>query len=200
MLFEALSAIVDSLAFGIIICDPTGLVLFANRVADQLAGAGHGIMFATSPSGRVLTASKPAERRAFGDLIKEAASGSESGIRLSAHESFALVIAAPIELRADDSIQQAVQVLIAAEQKLTAAVESRLISIFKLSPTQAALAVALYNGETLAAFAGSRNNKLTTVRSHLSRIFLKTGTRNQADLMRLISTVPHLAYNTRTAR
>lgn len=196
-MFDALYAIVDSLAFGIVICDSAGLVLFANRLAEQFGEVGHGIIFTTSQSGRALVASVPAERRAFGDLIKSAISGVESGMRLSANGGFALAVVTPIEVRSENSLKQAVQVTIAAEQKLTAAVESRLISIFKLSPTQAALAAALYNGESLVTFAKSRNNKLTTVRSHLSRVFAKTGTRNQIELMRLIATVPHIEHRTR---
>lgn len=68
--------------------------------------------------------------------------------------------------------------------------EERLMTLFSLSPTQAALAVAIYNGESLSDFAKTRRNKLTTIRSHLRNIFTKTGARNQVDLVRLISALP----------
>ncbi len=62
--------------------------------------------------------------------------------------------------------------------------------MFGLSPSQASLALALYNGSTVEAFAETRGVKISTVRSHLAQTLAKTGTANQRDLVRLIGMLP----------
>jgi DNA-binding CsgD family transcriptional regulator/PAS domain-containing protein len=69
-----------------------------------------------------------------------------------------------------------------------AAPKARIAELFELSPTEAALAVELVRGRTLAEAAEAINITEQTARSYSKRIFSKTGTRRQADLVRLILT------------
>lgn len=55
-----------------------------------------------------------------------------------------------------------------------------------LTPTEGLLAAALAEGATVAGFARSRGSSEHTVRTHLKRILDKTGTRRQADLVRVV--------------
>lgn len=66
--------------------------------------------------------------------------------------------------------------------------KARIAELFELSPTEAALVVELVHGRTLAEAAANINITEQTARSYSKRIFNKTGTRRQAELVRLILT------------
>lgn len=77
--------IIDVLAFGIVLCDHSGRVVFTNRIAEHLAAISCGITFLTSsPSARRLTAAVLGERQSLEQMIEDvAASGVESGTQLT---------------------------------------------------------------------------------------------------------------------
>ncbi len=58
--------------------------------------------------------------------------------------------------------------------------------IFSLTPAEARLAVRLASGEALEDIAQQTSASIETVRTHLKRIFSKTGTRRQGELISLI--------------
>lgn len=60
--------------------------------------------------------------------------------------------------------------------------------LYGLSPKEAGLAVALANGQTLGEAAEALGLSLETARNYSKRIFVKTDTRGQADLVRLVLT------------
>lgn len=61
--------------------------------------------------------------------------------------------------------------------------------LFGLTPTEAALAVRLSRGESLRDITGSMMISYETARTHLRRIFGKTGLNDQADLISFLSRV-----------
>ena len=64
---------------------------------------------------------------------------------------------------------------------------------FGLTPAEAAFAVEISTGDGIQAAADRLSISRATARTHLSRIFDKTGSRRQAELVRvLISTRPSL--------
>jgi DNA-binding CsgD family transcriptional regulator len=58
--------------------------------------------------------------------------------------------------------------------------------IYGLTPAEANQAVLLAEGKSLKEVAEAQQISLHTVRHHLNRIFAKTGTRRQSDLVRLL--------------
>lgn len=68
------------------------------------------------------------------------------------------------------------------------AAEAALSRTYGLSPKEAALAIQLANGESLIDAAKSLRLSTETTRNYSKRLFAKTGTRGQADLVRLIWT------------
>lgn len=58
--------------------------------------------------------------------------------------------------------------------------------VWGLTPAEARLAKALMQGKTVQDFARDGGVSLNTARTHLKRIFLKTGVRRQAELVRLL--------------
>ncbi len=67
--------------------------------------------------------------------------------------------------------------------------QSVLRDAFALTKSEAALAQALMGGRTLRMIAETSGRSFNTVRSHLARLMEKTGTRKQADLVRLLNDV-----------
>jgi DNA-binding CsgD family transcriptional regulator len=62
----------------------------------------------------------------------------------------------------------------------------RLRDEFGLTRAEAALALEIVAGQGLQAAAGRLRITVTTARTHLAHIFRKTGTRRQAELVRVI--------------
>jgi DNA-binding CsgD family transcriptional regulator len=189
-----LQAAIDSFAIAVVLCEETGRVIFANEMAELLARSGVGIAFSTgAASRRRLTAIAPQDRRTLGTMIRNAAtSGKEGGLQLTSTGSgpAALALITPVTAIEKNSPVRGALVTVGSHAALPASVEARLIAFFRLSPTQAALTVAIFNGQSLVEFAEQRQNKLSTVRSQLSRIFAKTGARTQVELMRLVAALP----------
>jgi DNA-binding CsgD family transcriptional regulator/quercetin dioxygenase-like cupin family protein len=64
---------------------------------------------------------------------------------------------------------------------------SVLQQLFRLTPTEALIAVATCEGQAPAAIAASRQRSVTTIRTLLSRVFSKCGVERQAELVRLLA-------------
>jgi len=63
-----------------------------------------------------------------------------------------------------------------------------LAKVHGLTKTEAALAAALAAGRTVASFAIGQGSSEHTARTHMKRILEKTGTKRQADLVRVLLT------------
>lgn len=63
---------------------------------------------------------------------------------------------------------------------------------FDLTPAEAALAVAVADGETLRQCADRRGVSIGTVRSQMKQVLGKTGCRRQADLVRVVGAGDHI--------
>jgi DNA-binding CsgD family transcriptional regulator len=75
------------------------------------------------------------------------------------------------------------------EQSLTISTE-QVRDLFNLTNAEAQLAVCLCEGRPLEACAGDRGVSINTTKSQLRRIFAKTGTSRQVDLLALLFTSP----------
>ncbi|WP_192247333.1 helix-turn-helix transcriptional regulator [Mesorhizobium silamurunense] len=63
----------------------------------------------------------------------------------------------------------------------------QLRNLYRLTPAEAAVAMAIARGEGLQAVADQLDISLTTARTHLQHVFEKTETRRQAELVRIIA-------------
>jgi len=66
----------------------------------------------------------------------------------------------------------------------------QLMDFFGLSAAEARLARAICHGDSVEEYARDQGLRLPTVRTQLSSIFSKTGTKRQATLVRLIAGIP----------
>jgi len=69
----------------------------------------------------------------------------------------------------------------------TVALVNSLRQLFRLSPAEASIAIALATGADLQEIAEERSVKLNTLRSQIASIMAKTNTRRQAELVALVA-------------
>ncbi|SDN68757.1 DNA-binding transcriptional regulator, CsgD family [Methylobacterium phyllostachyos] len=176
----ALQLLIDHLEQGLAVTDGCGRAYFLNRAAQAAVARGllrleHGIL-------RGATGTDSATLR--GLIARCSASRSGGSARLASAGGTLLVAACPIAEGAmllrftDPATTRLPEVQVLQDQ-------------FGFTPAEAALARDILAGNDLAASAARRGITLNTARVHLRRIFEKTGTRRQAELMRLLLLCPH---------
>lgn len=181
----------DALAFGAVICAADGRIMFANAAAEALAHAGAGIVLGGRSKG--IGAHLAVETRALRSLIYDASqSGAGGSIRLTGADGIAALLALVMPLPANLGGHRPGHALVAlrSERETAAFREITLTTLFRLSPTQAAIALALYSGRTVEEIAAERGVSIATVRTHLQAIFARTGAENQHSLIRLLALLP----------
>ncbi|SMG49017.1 helix-turn-helix transcriptional regulator [Paraburkholderia susongensis] len=186
--------VLDNLGPAILIVDADCRVMFANRAAEEILasadgiGAGpRGLYACTStstshlrglvaraikrspgpPTGSVIALERPSMKRALHVLISP----------LSCDTAWAGII----------SQRPAVMVVLIDPERAPSGSSDQLIRLFRLTPAEARVASEIGRGERLNAVAESLGVLPSTVRTHLHHVFEKTGTRRQAELVRLMA-------------
>lgn len=169
----------DWLTCGVIIIDEDVQPLFANRAATQLID-----------SGRLPLAHQPTLYcfDAIADLRRAAAS-----LDLASDAASCRIGQPPLMCRIVSLAGHAAKTRAHAIVFVTDTAETRKIQIgdvagLGLTRAEGAVAVEFANGHSLKACAKRLEISLTTAKTHLQRIFQKTGVCRQAELMRLILT------------
>jgi DNA-binding CsgD family transcriptional regulator/PAS domain-containing protein len=184
-------AALDRLAFGAVVCDASGRVLFANAAAEQMACAGDGVVLGDAAT--PISALRLAQAQSLLALVHEVCNGGAGGaIAITGATGTRLMaLIAPLPPRFGSGPPLALLALRPVAAGAVASAEV-LMSLFGLTPAEAALTAALAGGSTLAEIGVARGTSENTLRTQLGNIFRKTGTRNQSDLVRLIATLPPL--------
>lgn len=77
-------------------------------------------------------------------------------------------------------------VVVSAPERSLALSEDGLRALFDLTPAEARLVIGLCAGQTLAEYASGSGTSLNTIKTHLKRVFDKSGEARQADLVRRV--------------
>jgi DNA-binding CsgD family transcriptional regulator len=183
----------DRLTHGIVVTDRSYRIIFANRAAEEIVAQHDGIGF--GPMG--LRAAKTAQTSELRRLVARAA-GADQRIpaggallvdRPSMRAAFQVLIS---PLRAEIGWvgmawrRPAVLVLIIDPERAPVGLENHLRTLFKLTRTEARVACAVATGEGLIGVADSLGMLPSTARTHLHRVFEKTETQRQAELVKLV--------------
>ncbi len=138
--------------------------------------------------GRHLIAATSEETRILKKLIRDAASGNHWGaMGLTGHNAEETVPLLISPLVQTGSGRNAYILLAVGESGHSPWVtEATLGKLYRLSRTQGSIAIAIFNGQSPEDIASERGIKISTVRTHLADIFLRTRTHTQRDLIRLI--------------
>ena len=192
---EAGESALDSLPVGAVFVASNGNILYCNRTAGEILRSNDGI----SVRHGMLSPSNRRTEVQFRKLIASALPGCE------APGSAAIAIPRP-SLRRDYQVAVApltgrlrpfagmtrpeVLVLINDPEPRQASGMQALMHLYKLTRKETALAAKLSEGKTLKDAAGELSITYETARTHLRRIFSKTGTARQSEFLLLIARLP----------
>jgi DNA-binding CsgD family transcriptional regulator len=188
---STLGQLADLLPQGVILCDARARVVFANRIAQGMLAGREGLRLGPAND---LCASVPAETTALRRLIQAASSPdvasreSAGAIRIShaAGQGLPLLVC---PLRAARTVIRAV-IFIGDHRCSIRRAQQAIRRWYGLTPTEARLATTLAEGATLEQAAAAMGVTRNTIRTHLKRVFAKTGTNRQGALVRLLLTGP----------
>ncbi|ESY62668.1 MULTISPECIES: LuxR C-terminal-related transcriptional regulator [Mesorhizobium] len=182
----------DHLAVPVVLTGAHGTILHANGAAERMFSAQGPIL---SRNG-VLQVQNPAVARALLEAIASAASadfllGSRGiGLPISASgQPPAVAYVLPLsEGTARAAFQPAcAAVFVSTKTSSSPLPEAVLTTLFDLTPAEARVLLRIGSGLSASKSALSLGIGENTLKTHLNRIFAKTGTRRQADLVKLVS-------------
>ncbi len=181
----ALGILIDNFEQGVAVTDPSARVHFLNRAGHALVRAG-----LLRLEGGHLRGTSPSEGVTLRGVIAGCAAGGGRSARLVSEHGLLLVAACAIPAPVGSIATSAVLLRFTDPASVRPPDASVLQSQFGLTPAEAALAVDVLAGHDLAASAARRGITPNTAKVHLRHIFEKTGTRRQAELMRLLLLCP----------
>ncbi len=195
--YRASTEVLDYFPTGVILFGTDGRVLLLSRQAQLILDQRDGLCL----SRQELTTERRDETNALRRLIQEATqTGAGRGIgsggtlaisRLSHRRSFSLLVC---PLRPSTLVlgsgQPVAVVFVSDPEQQPETNPDRLARLFGLTPAEAKVAAVLLQGKGLDEAAGELQISYRTVRAHLRRIFQKTGTCRQGELVRLLITSP----------
>jgi DNA-binding CsgD family transcriptional regulator len=176
---------------GVLFVDVNAAVVFANSTAERLfvAGGGlgqrHGILQCKVP---YETAALHAMIAKCGDEALRSSGGFLALSRGVGRLPLTLMIA-PIPNRGSHWSRDRLPVAIifaTDPERIPKPASSQLQDQFGLTPAQAAFAIEILRGDGIQAAADRLSISRATARTHLARVFDKTGTRRQSELVRLL--------------
>jgi DNA-binding CsgD family transcriptional regulator len=195
--------VLDRLPMGIIVLDEAGKVEFLNSSAETILAKKDGLCWGVGG----ISASSPSQSAHLHSLISEAiltasgkgvgGGGSLSIDRFSQNRPLSLLVA-PLMPRSLSPFSQSgpsVVIFITDPDALQPANPKHLAEIFGLTPAESRVADQLVQGKSLSDAADELHITSQTARTHLKRIFGKTNTNRQSELMRLLLSSPAVLHN-----
>lgn len=180
------------LRHGVVLLAASGKVLFANDAATRLCAQADGLTLGAGG----LRAALPMEDAALQRLFAQAVAGNGGGVpaggvqavsRISGRRPFAVHVLPSREVAEEFSTRSPCAFVVVVDPDKPSQVSRRhLRQLYSLTPAEAAVAIQMLRGQGLQAVAKELGVTLSTVRIHLQRVFEKTGTHRQAELVRLL--------------
>ncbi len=172
---------------GVLLVDAGARVIFANSAAERMLRPGAGLFLGRDG----LRADTPGETRLLRRMVKpsDELGGAGGRLRLSRENRAPLtVLVMPHRARfAWIDVVRPRAILFVTDPEDAAVVRRKsLHHDFGLTPAEAGFTREVLKADGLQAAADRLGISLTTARTHLAHVFDKTGTRRQAELVRLI--------------
>jgi DNA-binding CsgD family transcriptional regulator/PAS domain-containing protein len=201
---DAMAEAMEQHRTGVMLVDRAGRVVFANRAARVLAQAGDGLSLRgerlqlsdSRDDGtlqRLLAGATRQPERLGASLADTPRGGVMRLVRPSGKADLVAVVASLAPERAWNAWgRDAPMAMVAISDPVAAGQppEAMLRELFGLSAAEIRVALALLEGGSPAQIADRLGIKLTTARWHLAALFRKTGTARQAELVRLLLSLP----------
>jgi len=187
---EALLGIFDALVMGVVLLDARGEVSFANRSAAELLGTSAG----TSHAGSSGAPERKRRTAALQALMRRESGSSDAALSYPDPVAGRPLHMVSTPLHRIDAVDLpdprfATALFFGDPGVAAAGTEHALADLYDLTPAEERLALRLASGETLAVSAAQLGIRPSTARGALRSVFEKTGTRRQAELVRLVLTL-----------
>ncbi len=181
----------DQLAAGVIITDGDGRVVEMNRAAEHILRRDDGL---TVRQGK-LFAQRVFEQNKLARFIAVAANGKIAAavgrMLVGRHGGRVAYILTVAPLGVELAVyERPLAMILVADPDARAPSERDLAEFFGLSPAESRLAMALLAGNVLHDIAAASGVRITTARTQLSCILRKVGVTRQAELIRVLSSIP----------
>jgi DNA-binding CsgD family transcriptional regulator len=195
---SVIKATLDGLEHGALVCDTRGQIYVANDPALALLAAGDGLTLREDRIG----AHEARAQAKLTEVLSQSGNSSTAGAtqfqralavpRRSRLPSYQLILRKVESQRSAFAFegQWLWSVLISDPNGAKVPTALALAVLYDLTPAEARLATLVTKGYTPERAAEENCAHLATVRSQLSSLFSKTGTRRQGELVRLFSSVP----------
>jgi len=186
----AATAALDRFPTGIVAVNSDAKVILTNRAADAILKRGDGLM---SRDG--LLAASRHQTVKLRNVIAAVSMQQHSGTpkpetviqvhRPSGSKAFEVLVS---PLPSHSSLRRgASSVVFITDPEADVALDSRkLHELFRLTPAEIRLSIALVKGKSVPEYAHEAAISSNTARTHLKRIYSKTGVRRQSELVRLL--------------
>ncbi len=194
-LLSAGESVLDTLPVGVVFLAAGGSAVYWNRAAEDMFRANDGLSLR---KGVLFSADRGANtqlRKAIDHALSPGRTPGPAAVsvpRASLRREYQ-ILAAPLRTRlqqfAGMPIPVAVALMTDPERQRPAGVD-HLIQMYKLTPREAALGAKLSEGKSVKRAAEELSISYETARTHLRRIFSKTGTSRQAELLLLMDQLP----------
>jgi len=188
---DGMAAALDRSPHGLFLIDDTGQVRHVNRTGEALIAAGHGLTLCE----RRLAASAPDASRQLQALIARVTSpdrsqrtGGSMAVPAPPRRLPLSLTVAPLASERFSFVRNRLSAIVCVTDLESGASmpEQTLRNLFGLTAAEARVAIAFFEGCTSKEAAESLGLSFHTVRVQLARIFEKTQTNRQADLVRLM--------------
>jgi DNA-binding CsgD family transcriptional regulator len=184
----------DALTVGIAAVDPQARILYANEETHRLCEQPDGPL---RYCGGRLVAGDPVLQARLKKMVAQACSGkpqhdmSRGYLLARSPEPDGPNVALCVMPMNDPGAYglpdgQPLAIVFARTLEPDANLEDGAVRLFGLTPAEAKFASALASGQSLAEAADEQMVRITTARTHLARIFQKTGTRQQSQVAALL--------------
>ena len=189
--FHAVPAVLDHLSAGVALLDRRLHVQFANKAFRAMTNDG-----ALALRGRTLSSAWPASARQFDRMTRSALSGAPGGTMAIPHPGdgrLITILVTPAQGRALDSSvgivdhDSAAIIFMLDPARPPALPPQWIMDAYRLTRAEAQVALQASLGHSVSTIAIRLDISPNTVKTHLRRVFAKTGVRGQAELVGLLS-------------
>ena len=181
-------AALDRIDIGVVLLDGTGVPCFVNRYAADLVRANDGLSIGREGLRGASRADTERLRRllAEGECPRTRSGCASCVLRRLCHRPLAVrLVPLGSGIRPAPGIPR--HALLIRDPDRDAPIDEEMVAqTFRLTRREASVAALLAAGRALPQIAATLTIAETTARTHLKRIYQKTGCRNQADLVRVI--------------
>lgn len=183
---------VDDMRHGVFVVGPSSAVTYANRAAEAIVAVGDGPVVRWGRIALAVPSVDVSLQRYIADALGDNDSHARHGNSLlsSRAELRPYVIhVVPFTSVPRERRQLRALVIVVDPERQAEPHRDLLIRLFGLTRAEAEVALRVLRGDGLRPISDELTLSLATVKTHLQRVFMKTGTHRQAELVRLLLTI-----------